>query len=135
MTEFNITMNNEKIWKFYNEHPSANIESTNLFFIELIEKSTHDKCSALNYNNSNNSEIIDCLKNIQVQIDNLNKKLNVVQDEISKSLLPTMSQIKKENECLKKIIKQSETNIINDPNPKVMDVLNRWSSSLDKLNK
>lgn len=133
MTDFTITMNNEKIWKFYNEHPIANVETTNLFFIELMETSANNQ-----FNTSNsiiNTQIVEHLKNIETQMYNLNKKINLMQDELCKNI-SQISQIKKENECFKKIMNQSETdNIIQEPNNKVIDVLNRWSSSLDKLNR
>ena len=108
MAEFAITLSNEKIWKFYNEHPSINAESINLFFIELMENSTKESDSIININNH---QIIDHLKNIQIQINKINDTLSQkenesknnsrLMEEFKKDYVKTYNEIQKQNEINK----------------------------------
>jgi len=35
--EFNIVINNERIWNFYNDNPSIDIETANIMLIDFME--------------------------------------------------------------------------------------------------
>jgi hypothetical protein len=136
MAEFAITLSNEKIWKFYNEHPSINAESINLFFIELMENSTKESDSIININNH---QIIDHLKNIQIQINKINDTLSQkenesknnsrLMEEFKKDYVKTYNEIQKQNEINKYNIMIQQNNEKNKTtNQHVQDVLNRWST-------
>ncbi|MEX0595417.1 MAG: hypothetical protein WD512_02875 [Candidatus Paceibacterota bacterium] len=135
-------MSNEKIWTFYNEHPSIDIESTNLFFIELMEKSNQNTSgNSISLNSNINSQIIEHIKTLQLQINNINDNFSRLQEETTKNFALMMLQfkkdcIKKDDENIKININQPETNnIVKDTNQKAKDILNRWSTSLQVLNR
>ena len=66
-TEFLLSVNNKRIWEFYNES-KLNFEEMSLIFIEMIEKTNILHCTK-----ENTSVILDKIKEI-------NEKLNVFQD-------------------------------------------------------
>ena len=49
-TQFALTINNEKLWNLYNEHPSLNFETTNLLFMDILKNFLHDANSSVNTN-------------------------------------------------------------------------------------
>jgi hypothetical protein len=94
METFSITISNEKIWKFYNEHPSLDFESTNLIFIDIMSKLLHDTSTS----SSTNSilQVVEHIKNIQSQIKNINDNFSRMQDDTTKEFAYKLSEFKKE---------------------------------------
>lgn len=94
MTSYSITINNEKIWKFYNEHPSLDFENTNLIFIDVMSKMIDDTSSSITTNNI--LQLTENMKNIQTQIKSINDNFSRMQDDTSKEFAYKLSQFKKE---------------------------------------
>ena len=46
-SQYALTCTNEKLWKFYNAHPSLNFETTNLLFMDVLEKFLQDANTSL----------------------------------------------------------------------------------------
>jgi len=72
---FSLTIDNKRVWTFYNEHSNLNIESINITFIEIIEKLQGDMNSSLNTNIA--TQLLNNMKFLQTQI-------TTVQDSVSK---------------------------------------------------
>lgn len=94
MENYSITINNEKIWKFYNEHPSLDFESTNLIFIDIMSKLLHDTSSSSNANSI--LQVVEHIKNIQSQIKTINDNFSRIQDDTSREFTYKLSEFKKE---------------------------------------
>ena len=94
MENYSITINNERIWKFYNEHPSLDIENTNLIFIDIMSKLLQDTSSSSNTNSI--LQVVEYIKNIQSQIKNINDNFSRMQDDTSKEFAYKLSEFKKE---------------------------------------
>lgn len=94
MENYSITINNERIWKFYNDHPSLDIESTNIIFIDIMSKLLHDTSTS----SSTNSilQVVEHIKNIQSQIKTINDNFSRMQDDTSKEFSYKLSEFKKE---------------------------------------
>jgi len=94
MENYSITINNERIWKFYNEHPSLDFESTNLIFIDIMSKLLHDTSSSSNANSI--LQVVEHIKNIQCQIKTINDNFSRMQDDTSREFTYKLSEFKKE---------------------------------------
>jgi hypothetical protein len=94
MTSYSITINNEKIWKFYNEHQSLDFENTNLIFIDIMSKLLQDTTSSSTTNNI--LHLVEHMKNIQSQIKNINDNFSRMQEDTSREFTYKLSEFKKE---------------------------------------
>ena len=68
METYSITIRNEKIWRFYNEHPNLDFENINLLFIDIMTK-LQDANSSITSNSI--VQITEHMKNMQIQIKNI----------------------------------------------------------------
>ena len=72
MTEFTITLNNEKIWRFFKErHPTLHIEDCMSLFIDLIEKLTENMNTTLH--SSMFMNLVENVKQLQTQLDGMSR--------------------------------------------------------------
>ena len=72
MTDYAITANNEKIWRFFKErHPGLNFEECVLLFIDLIEKLTENINASLN--TTMFMSLFDNVKQLQTQVDGMSR--------------------------------------------------------------
>jgi len=72
MTDFAISANNEKIWRFFKErHPGLHFEECVLLFIDLIEKLTENINSSLN--TTMFMSLFDNVKQLQMQVDGMSR--------------------------------------------------------------
>ena len=71
-TEFAITLNNEKIWRFFKErHPTLHIEDCMSLFIDLIEKLTENMNTTLH--SSMFMNLFENVKQLQTQLDGMSR--------------------------------------------------------------
>lgn len=94
MSSYTITINNEKIWKFYNEHPSLDFENTNIVFVDIMTKILHDSSSSITTNSI--LQLAEHMKNMQSQIKNINDNFVKLQEDTSKDFSYKLSQFKRE---------------------------------------
>jgi hypothetical protein len=72
MTDFVITVNNEKIWRFFKErNPGLQIEECVILFIDLIEKLTDNMNASLNTSMFTN--LFENVKHLQTQVDSMSR--------------------------------------------------------------
>ena len=101
MTEYLITLNNQKISEFYKKNPSMDIETNNLLFIDLFENVLQQGATL---NKSLSTQILN-------EISGLNTKINSMQNTLSSDLILKFLEIKKEYiEDMKTIIGSSTVN-------------------------
>lgn len=75
MSNYEMTINNQKVFEFYSKNKGLNFEQVNLLYVSFFENILQDANSSLN--NSITSQILtECLEN--------NHKLNEITNEISK---------------------------------------------------
>ena len=80
--EFEIVINNKRIWEFYNENKKIDIESANIMLIEFMENIFNEMSSDINTNI--NAQLLSYMKESKMQIDNLKHNLATVNDSLSK---------------------------------------------------
>ena len=91
MADFIITINNEKIWRFFKErNPGLQIEECVILFIELIEKLTDNMNASLN--TSMFTSLFENVKQLQSQLDSMSR----VQSEQSNGLSIKLADFKRE---------------------------------------
>ena len=80
--EYEIILNNKRIWDFYNENKNINIETANIMLIEFMENIFNEMSSDINANI--NSQLLSYMKESKMQIDNLKHNLSSVNDSLLK---------------------------------------------------
>jgi len=93
-SQYALTINNEKLWKFYQAHPNLNFETTNLLFMDVLEKFLQDANSSLS--TSMTSQLIDQIKNLQSQINLMTENHTRMQNETSINFNCKLSEFKKD---------------------------------------
>tara|TARA_B110000967_G_scaffold184697_1_gene204355 strand:- start:14057 stop:15493 length:1437 start_codon:yes stop_codon:yes gene_type:complete len=130
-------LNNERIWKFYNDNKNIDFESSNVFLVELLEGIID---SINNKTNTNiNSTILSMLSDNKDKMDNFNTELGNINENITKmntdltqNFIIQFMNLKKEYiEDIKQII---ENNSLNN-SEKIGTLLDKNNSHLiDKTN-
>jgi hypothetical protein len=91
MADFVITLNNEKIWRFFKErHPTLHIDECVILFIELIEKLTDSMNTTLH--SSMFTTLFENVKQLQTQIDGMSR----MQSEQSAGLSAKLAEFKRD---------------------------------------
>ena len=87
--DYKITLNNEKIWSFYNKNKNINIEAANLLLINFMEsifnQMTHDVSTNVNAQLlSFISENLSFISENRSQIDTIRSSLDTINNNVSK---------------------------------------------------
>ena len=91
MNNFMITVNNEKIWRFFKEsNPGLQIEDCIILFIDLIEKLTDNMNASLNTSMFTN--LFENVKQLQTQVDGISR----LQAEQSIGLSSKLAEFKRD---------------------------------------
>lgn len=94
MTNYEIVINNQQIFEFYQKNPTLNIEQVNILCIQLFENILQDV--SINNNKSINNQILtECLKNNH-KLDEINHELSNKIDKLNSDLILKFFDIKKE---------------------------------------
>lgn len=80
--EFEITINNEKIWSFYNENKNINIETANLMLIDFMQNMFNNMTADVSANI--NSQLISYMNDSKHQIETIKTGLCTINDNVSK---------------------------------------------------
>ena len=124
-TQYALTINNEKLWKFYNENPSLNFETTNLLFMDVLSKFLQDANTSLNTNIT--TQLVDHIKQLQSQIINMTENLSRTQNETAMNFNYKLSEFKKD------YIEEVKVILTNNVSEKVAPLMKEQNSiMLDK---
>jgi len=93
-TQYALTCNNEKLWKFYNAHPSLNFETTNLLFMDVLEKFLQDANTSLSTNIT--AQLVEQIQRLQLQVVSITDNLSRTQNETAMNFNYKLSEFKKE---------------------------------------
>jgi hypothetical protein len=124
-SQYALTVDNEKLWKFYNAHPNLNFETTNILFMDVLEKFLQDANSSLS--TSMTSQLIDQIKNLQTQIVSMTENHTRMQNESALHFNCKLSEFKKD------YIEEVKVILTNNVSEKVAPLLKEQNSMmLDK---
>jgi hypothetical protein len=93
-TQYTLTCCNEKLWKFYNNHPSLNFETTNILFMDVLEKFLQDANSSLSTNIT--AQLVEQIQRLQLQVVSITDNLSRTQNETALNFNYKLSEFKKE---------------------------------------
>lgn len=79
--EYEIVINNKRIWEFYNENNNIDIESTNLLLLDFIENIFNEMTDA---NSNINAQLLSYINENRNQIDYIKNNLSNINENISK---------------------------------------------------
>jgi hypothetical protein len=94
MSQFTLSVANEKIWCFYKKYPSLTFESANLLFIDFMDKIIPDSNTGLS--TSLAEQLVESMKTIQSQINNVSDNLSHMRNDTISNLSLKLSEFKKE---------------------------------------
>ena len=95
MSQHIITIDNKKIWSFFNEqHPSLNCETTILLFIEIMDKLSQDVNSSLN--NTLAKQLVDSMKQLQSQVTVVSDNVVRMQNDLLTNFSLKLTDFKKD---------------------------------------
>ena len=140
MTDFAISANNEKIWRFFKErHPGLHFEECVLLFIDLIEKLTENINSSLN--TTMFMSLFDNVKQLQMQVDGMSR----LQSENHTGLALKLADLKRDyiedvklilsnnvSDKIAPLIREQNSILVDKTNILLNDVLPKSNDQLSK---
>lgn len=94
MSNFTLSVNNEKIWNFYKKNSGLTFESANLLFVDFMNKIiSHDNASLTT---SLAEQLIQNMKNIQSQINSVSDNISHLKDDHISHISSKFSDFKKD---------------------------------------
>jgi hypothetical protein len=103
MNEYNMTLNNKKVFEFYTNNPSLNFETINVLCVDLFENILQD--NSITINNSITKQILNkCIEN-NYKIDDINRIMTTNLSSINNNFATINNNISKlNNELIIKFI-------------------------------
>lgn len=93
-SQYILSIDNEKIWNFYKKYPSLSFETTNLLFIDFMEKIIPDTKNGLN--TSLAEQMVEQMKNMQSQMITVTDNLSIIRNENANHISSKLYEFKKE---------------------------------------
>jgi len=130
--KFTITFSNEKIWKFYNENKTIDIEQANLLLIDLMQsifnQVTNDPSTNVN------AQILSFISENRTQIHAMKSTLDTIQENVSKMNTDIVQNMLIQFMTLKKDyiedVRQIITNSTLTANEKLSNIMEKNTSHL-----
>lgn len=130
-TNYLVSINNKRIYDFYNSNPNISVESVNLIILDLIEEINTDMAKV--FTNTKLGEILENMREMKQQVYSFNDNLSIKIQEHNKSFIETLKLVignvtNENNEKISNILnKNTETYIerINITLPRVQDETNK----------
>jgi hypothetical protein len=123
--DYTLSINNKKIWTFYNENPHIKFEEINIIFHEFVEKFVEDMSSTLR--TTINSQILNSVTEQSSQINDLKLHFTNLNSFVSKAI----QDINNSN------INSQILTSVTDQNSQISEIKNNLSSlnnTISKLN-
>ena len=118
----NITINNKKIFDFYNEHKNLNFENMNILFVDILENLLRSTNPTLDANVA--AALLDNIKGLQNQVDNMNQIISKNVDDVSTVFTLKFIEFKKE------YIQDLQIILSNNAQEKIGPIIKNFNESL-----
>lgn len=144
MSQFAITIDNQKIWTFFKqEHPSLNIEHSILMFIDIMHKLSLDVNTT--FNNTLAQQLVDSMKLLQSQVSVVSDNVSRIKNDTLTNLTLKLSEFKKDymedvkmiltnnvSEKIAPLLKEQNTIMIDKTHILINDLIPKNNDSLSK---
>lgn len=94
MDSYLISFENKKVWNFYKDHPSLDVENMNVLFVDVMENMLKEMDSSLNNNLA--SKLLNNIKEIQNNLIAVTDNLIKFQNDFSVHFTEKLNEFKKE---------------------------------------
>ena len=109
MENYSITINNKRIFEFYNEHKHLDIEETTILFIDVMEKLLHDTRTEMN--DTITRQLLDNVKTLHKQMNTIQDSFGKIQTDINTNFVLKFTDFKRDYlEELKIILANANNN-------------------------
>ena len=144
MSQFTITIDNQKIWKFFKEeHPNLSPENTMLTFIDIMNKLSQDVNSSLN--NTLAAQLVESMKQLQSQVSVVSDNVSRIQTDTLTNFSLKLSEFKKDyiedvkmiltnnvSEKIAPLLKEQNTIMLDKTYILINDIIPKNNESLSK---
>ena len=130
--QYQVIINNKRIWDFYNENKNINIENVNIFLLDFIENifnnmtndiNTNINSQLLSYINENKNQI----EFIKTNLSSMNENISKLNSDIANNIMIQFVNLKKDYiDDVRQIINNSSLTI----NEKVSSLIDKNNSHL-----
>jgi hypothetical protein len=128
--EYTVTITNKKIFEFYEENKSLDIETTNLLFIEILDKLLRD--TRTDMNDTISRQILDTMKSMNKHINSFQDSFSKLQNDVNMNFVLKFNEFKRDYlEELKMIL----TNTTNTSAEKLSSVIEKYNDILQDKTK
>ena len=140
MSNFTLSITNEKLWKFYNENQHISFEAVNLIFHEIISKLVENMSATMQ--STINGEILSTVHKQELQFNLLKEKLTSITENVSQIKQDTttiqtqcshLPDLKLQLQTLQHNISELKTDLSNQISAKLIDFKNDYISSVKTI--
>jgi hypothetical protein len=94
MPKFMLSVDNEKIWRFYKENTSLNFETVNLMFIDLMEQIIPSTATGLTITLA--EQLVENMKTMQSQLNSVTENISSLRNDNLAQLTLKLAEFKKD---------------------------------------
>ena len=133
MSNYTISITNEKLWKFYNENQHINFEAINLIFHEIISKLVENMSATMQ--STINGEILSTVHKQEEQMNSLKEKLSSLTENVTqiRQECSHLSDLKTQLQTIHHNVSELKSDITNNVSAKLTDFKNDYISSIKTI--
>ena len=131
LNNYEMKINNKKIYEFYKNNTSLDFETINLMIIDFIDNITSNTNS--NTNSSFNQEMLKNIFELKSDIKNINSKVNTLNEDVTNKLILNIQERNKEyTDVIKNIVlnknNEDEKNLLKTLEDKNIEIIRNLAS-------
>lgn len=133
MSNYTLSITNEKLWKFYNENQHISFEAINLIFHEIISKLVENMSATMH--STINGEILSTVHKQEEQMNSLKEKLSSLTENVTqiRQECSHLSDLKTQLQTIHHNVSELKSDITNNVSAKLMDFKNDYISSIKNI--
>jgi hypothetical protein len=133
MSNYTLSITNEKLWRFYNENQHISFEAINLIFHEIISKLVENMSATMH--STINGEILSTVHKQEEQMNSLKEKLSSLTENVTqiRQECSHLSDLKSQLQTIHHNVSELKSDITNNVSAKLMDFKNDYISSIKNI--
>ena len=133
MSNYTLSISNEKLWKFYNENQHISFEAINLIFHEIISKLVENMSATMH--STINGEILSTVHKQEDQMNSLKEKLSSLTENVTqiRQECSHLSDLKSQLQTIHHNVSELKSDITNNVSAKLVDFKNDYISSIKNI--
>jgi hypothetical protein len=128
--EYTISLQNRRVWEFYDTHKNMEFEGMSLLFIDILERIMCDTTQSLN--SSIVTQLMDNIKSLQTNIGYINDNIQKINPETNSLFSVKFTEFKKEyTDDIKNIIASNGCNTVE----KLSHIIDKYNDTISDKTK